>query len=55
LVCLTILAFSVKPAFAQHGDWLLGTNGLQSARHAPEGIFDAVLRQITDVSGSGYQ
>ncbi len=38
LGCLAILILFAKPARAEHGDWLMGTDGLLSAQQAPEGI-----------------
>jgi hypothetical protein len=35
---LPVLILFLKPAHAEHGEWLLGTDGLLSAQQAPEGI-----------------
>jgi hypothetical protein len=39
LACLAFLILLATPAHAQHGDWLMGTDGLLSAQQAPEGVF----------------
>jgi hypothetical protein len=38
LVCVLFVISFAKAAYAQHGDWLLGTDGVLSAQQAPEGI-----------------
>jgi hypothetical protein len=54
LSCLGILLFFVKPAHAQHGDWLLGTDGLLSAQQPPEGILYQNLWSWYHASGDSF-
>ncbi|MFZ0889257.1 MAG: transporter [Candidatus Binataceae bacterium] len=54
LGCLAFLLLFAKPAQAQHGDWLMGTNGLLSAQQAPEGIFYSDVWSYYHVSGSDF-
>jgi hypothetical protein len=54
LGCLLFLILFVKPAHAQHGDWLLGTDGLLSAQQAPEGILYQNLWSYYHASGSSF-
>jgi hypothetical protein len=54
LSCLALLLLFVKPAHAQHGDWLLGTDGLLSAQQAPEGILYQNLWSYYHSSGNGF-
>jgi hypothetical protein len=53
-VCLAISALAPSPARAQHGDWLMGTDGLLSGQQTPEGIFYQNLWSWYDASGSGF-
>lgn len=56
-VCLGCLAFLIlfaQPARAQHGDWLMGTDGLLSAQQAPEGIFYSNVWSYYHASGSDF-
>jgi hypothetical protein len=48
---LTLLA---RPALAQHGDWLMGTDGLLSAQQAPEGIFYSNVWSYYHASSSDF-
>lgn len=57
LVALGSFAFLIiltKPAHAEHGDWLLGTNGLLSAQQAPEGILYQNLWSYYHASGDSF-
>ncbi|MGH9342866.1 MAG: SphA family protein [Terriglobia bacterium] len=52
--CLVLIALLVTPAWAQHGDWLMGTNGLQSAQQFPEGVFYSNVWSYYHASGSDF-
>jgi len=52
--CLALLILFAKPAHAQHGDWLMGTDGLLSAQQAPEGIFYSNVWSYYHASGSNF-
>ena len=54
LACLAFLICFAKPARAQHGDWLMGSNGLLSAQQAPEGIFYSNIWSYYHASGSDF-
>ena len=57
LVALGSIAFLIilaKPAHAEHGDWLLGTEGLLSAQQAPEGFLYSNLWSYYHASGSSF-
>ena len=54
LSCLAFLILFAKPAHAQHGDWLMGTNGLLSAQQAPEGTFYSNVWSYYHVSSSDF-
>ena len=57
LVALGSFAFLIifaKPAHAEHGDWLLGTDGLLSAQQAPEGILYQNLWSYYHASGNSF-
>ncbi len=54
LACLAILILFAKPARAEHGDWLMGTDGLLSAQQAPEGIFYSNVWSYYHASGSDF-
>ncbi len=51
---VAILLLLVPSAHAQHGDWLLGTDGLLSAQQAPEGILYQNLWSYYHASGDGF-
>jgi hypothetical protein len=51
---LALLILFVKPAHAQHGDWLLGTDGLLSVQQAPEGILYQNLWSYYHASGNSF-
>ncbi len=51
LGCLGFLILFAKPARAEHGDWLMGTDGLLSAQQAPEGIFYSNVWSYYHASG----
>lgn len=38
LTSLALLILFATPAQAQHGDWLMGTDGLLSGQQAPRGM-----------------
>ena len=50
--CLILLLVGAPRARAQHGDWLLGTDGLLSAQQAPEGILYQNLWSYYHASGN---
>jgi hypothetical protein len=52
--CLALLILFAKPAHAQHGDWLMGTDGLLSAQQAPEGIFYSNVWSYYHASSSDF-
>ena len=52
--CLAFLILFATPARAQHGDWLMGTDGLLSAQQAPEGIFYSNVWSYYHASGSDF-
>jgi hypothetical protein len=52
--CLAFLILFATPAHAQHGDWLMGTDGLLSAQQAPEGIFYSNVWSYYHASGSDF-
>ena len=54
LLSALFLIICVMPAYAQHGDWLLGTNGLLSAQQAPEGLLYQNLWSYYHASGDGF-
>ncbi len=53
-LCLVISLLSPTSARAQHGDWLLGTDGLLSAQQAPEGILYQNLWSYYHASGNSF-
>jgi hypothetical protein len=55
LVCVLFLIVFVTSAHAQHGDWLLGTEGLLSGQQAPEGILYQNLWSYYHASGNFLQ
>jgi len=54
LGCLASVILFAQPAHAQHGDWLMGTDGLLSAQQAPEGIFYSNVWSYYHASGSDF-
>jgi hypothetical protein len=52
--CLALLILFATPARAQHGDWLMGTDGLLSAQQAPEGIFYSNVWSYYHASSSDF-
>lgn len=54
LGCLGFLILLSAPARAQHGDWLLGTDGLLSAQQAPEGFYYSNIWSYYHASGSNF-
>ncbi len=55
LLCALFLIIFVTSAHAQHGDWLLGTEGLLSGQQAPEGILYQNLWSYYHASGNFLQ
>jgi hypothetical protein len=54
-LCVLFLIIFVTSAYAQHGDWLLGTEGLLSGQQAPEGILYQNLWSYYHASGDFLQ
>ena len=54
LLCLMILFVVATPAQAQHGDWILGSNGLDSGSQPPQGIYYQNLWSYYHASGSDF-
>jgi hypothetical protein len=54
LSCLGFLFLLATPARAEHGDWLLGTDGLLSAQQAPEGFYYSNIWSYYHASGSDF-
>jgi len=54
VLCLAISLLVPTPARAQHGDWLLGTDGLLSGQQTPEGIFYQNVWSWYHASNSGF-
>jgi len=54
LALLLFLIFSATAAHAQHGDWLLGTDGVLSAQQPPEGILYQNLWSYYHAAGSTF-
>jgi hypothetical protein len=54
LGCLAFLLLFAKPARAQHGDWLMGTDGLLSGQQAPEGFYYSNIWSYYHASGSDF-
>ena len=54
LSCLALLILFATPARAQHGDWLMGTNGLLSGQQAPSGIHYSNIWSYYHASGSDF-
>lgn len=54
LGCLFLLILFPRAAHAQHGDWLLGTDGMLSAQQAPEGILYQNLWSYYHASGDSF-
>jgi len=53
-LCLVISLLNPTSARAQHGDWLLGTDGLLSAQQAPEGVLYQNLWSYYHASGNTF-
>lgn len=56
-VALGFLAFVIlfaTPAQAQHGDWLMGTDGLLSGQQAPRGMYYSNVWSYYHASGSDF-
>jgi hypothetical protein len=51
---LAFLILYAVPARAQHGDWLLGTDGLLSGAQAPEGVYYSNIWSYYHASGSDF-
>lgn len=51
---VVLLALAAPPAYAQHGDWLLGSFAFQGASQPPEGVYYTNLFDYYHVSGSGF-
>ncbi len=54
LGCLVFMSLFATPARAQHGDWVLGTNGLLSGQQAPSGIHYSNIWSYYHASGSNF-
>src|SRR5258708_34941857 len=54
MLCLALSLVGTATARAQHGDWLLGTDGLLSGQQTPEGIFYQNLFSWYHASGDGF-
>jgi hypothetical protein len=54
MLCLALSLLKTPPAQAQHGDWLLGTDGLLSGQQTPEGIFYQNVWSWYHASGGGF-
>jgi hypothetical protein len=54
VLCLAISLLGPSAARAQHGDWVLGTDGLLSGQQTPEGIFYQNLFSWYHASGEGF-
>jgi hypothetical protein len=39
LSCCALLILFAMPTRAEHGDWLMGTDGLLSGQQAPQGMY----------------
>lgn len=50
----SLTLFRPKEAEAQHGDYLLGTNGMLAAQQAPEGLFYSNSFSYYNASGSSF-
>src|SRR5713226_10430604 len=53
-ICLAMVLMRATPALAQHGDWLLGTDGLLSGAQAPEGVYYSNIWSYYHASGSDF-
>ena len=53
-IAITLVAVSAGSAFAQHGDWLLGSFGFQGAAQPPEGWYYMNQFSYYHTSGSGF-
>lgn len=54
LSCLALLILFATPAWAQHGDWLMGTDGLLSGQQAPQGMYYSNIWSYYHASGSDF-
>lgn len=52
--CLSVLLFLSTPARAQHGDYILGTVGLEGGSQAPEGFYYSNVWSYYHASGSDF-
>jgi hypothetical protein len=52
--CLVVLLFLGTQARAEHGDWLLGTDGLLSGQQAPQGFYYSNIWSYYNASGSHF-
>ena len=52
--CAIILFLVPTTARAQHGDWILGSNGLEGGSQAPEGLYYQNLWSYYHASGSDF-
>jgi hypothetical protein len=52
--CLAVVLFLATPARAEHGDWLLGTDGLLSGQQAPQGFYYSNIWSYYNASGSDF-
>ena len=51
---LALLILFATPAHAQHGDWLMGTDGLLSGQQAPQGMYYSNIWSYYHASGSDF-
>jgi hypothetical protein len=54
LSCCALLILFAAPARAQHGDWLMGTDGLLSGQQAPQGMYYSNIWSYYHASGSDF-
>lgn len=54
LSSLALLILFATPAQAQHGDWLMGTDGLLSGQQAPRGMYYSNIWSYYHASGSDF-
>jgi hypothetical protein len=54
LGCLVFLILFAALARAQHGDWLMGTDGLLSGQQAPQGMYYSNIWSYYHASGSNF-
>jgi hypothetical protein len=53
-MCLAFFILVAPPAHCEHGDWLMGTDGLLSAQQAPEGVFYSNVWSYYHASSSDF-